>query len=178
MRKLPSHWTLIRDAEPFQHGHGCESPRSLWCAVTYSLLQVSRALLVRNHPRALPFVNRLFELFDDAEIGWDAARAIGQVGTVDKVLTKRNHAVIKVSFPRPSCRYQLTSTPQVLHSQKYASNILPKIIQGIKDSTGPSVLSGKGRIDRLLCARSITADYVSRCARRAHQSDSEARLRA
>jgi len=53
--------------------------------------------LVRNHPRALPFVNRLFELFDDAEVGWDAARAIGQAGTADKVLTKRNHAVIKVA---------------------------------------------------------------------------------
>ena len=62
------------------------------------LRQISRALLVRNHPQALPFVNRLFELFDDAEVGWNAARAIGQVGMVDKVLTKRNHAVIKVIF--------------------------------------------------------------------------------
>ncbi|KAI9458702.1 ARM repeat-containing protein [Russula earlei] len=82
---------------------------------------ISRALLVRNHPKALPFVNRLFELFDDTKVGWDAARAIGQAGTVDKVLTKRNHAVIKV-----------------LHAQKYASSILPKIIQGIKDSTEQS----------------------------------------
>lgn len=82
---------------------------------------VSRALLVRNHPEALPFVNRLFELFDDTEVGWNAARAIGQAGTVDKVLTKRNHAVIKV-----------------LHAQKYASSILPKIIQGMNDSTQQS----------------------------------------
>ena len=58
--------------------------------------QVSRALLVRGHPRALSFVDRLFELFGDADVGWDAARAIGQVGTVDNVLTKRNHAIIKV----------------------------------------------------------------------------------
>jgi len=82
---------------------------------------ISRALLVRNHPQALQFVNQLFGLFDDQEVGWDAARAIGQVGTVDKVLTKRNHAVIKV-----------------LHAQKYANSILPKIIQGIKDSTEQS----------------------------------------
>jgi DNA repair/transcription protein MET18/MMS19 len=82
---------------------------------------ISRALLVRNHPEALPFVNRLFELFDDTEVGWDAARAIGQAGTVDKVLTKRNHAIIKV-----------------LHAQKYASSILPKIIQGMNDSTQQS----------------------------------------
>ena len=53
--------------------------------------------MVRNHAQALPFVSRLFELFDDAEVGWDAARAIGQAGTADKVLTKRNHAVIKVA---------------------------------------------------------------------------------
>jgi DNA repair/transcription protein MET18/MMS19 len=66
--------------------------------LSLNLLQISRALLVRNHPEALPFVNRLFELFDDTEVGWNAARAIGQAGTVDKVLTKRNHAVIKVSL--------------------------------------------------------------------------------
>ncbi|KAI0282989.1 ARM repeat-containing protein [Russula brevipes] len=82
---------------------------------------ISRALLVRNHTQALPFVNRLFELFDDTEVGWDAARAIGQAGTADEVLTKRNHAIIKV-----------------LHAQKYASCILPKIIQGIRDSTEQS----------------------------------------
>ena len=66
--------------------------------LSLNLLQISRALLVRNHPEALPFVNRFFELFDDTEVGCDAARAIGQAGTVDKVLTKRNHAVIKVHF--------------------------------------------------------------------------------
>ena len=59
-------------------------------------LQVSRALLVRGHPKALSFVDRLFELFGDADVGWDAARGIGQVGTVDNVLTKHNHAIIKV----------------------------------------------------------------------------------
>jgi DNA repair/transcription protein MET18/MMS19 len=69
--------------------------------------------LVRNHPQALPFVNRLFELFDDMDVGWDAARAIGQAGTADKVLTKSNHAVIKVGLPLVSyrCRIQLTLNP-------------------------------------------------------------------
>ncbi|KAI9444495.1 ARM repeat-containing protein [Lactarius indigo] len=60
---------------------------------------ISRALLVRGHPKALLF------LFGDADVGWDAARAIGQG------LTKRNHAIIKI-----------------LHAQKYASSTLPKII--------------------------------------------------
>ena len=71
--------------------------------LSLKLLQISRALLVRNHPEALPFINRLFELFDDPEVGWDAARAIGQACAVDKVLTKRNHAVVKVAFPHRTC---------------------------------------------------------------------------
>lgn len=81
---------------------------------------LSRALLVRGHPQALLFVGRLFELFGDVDVGWDAARAIGQVGTVDNELTKRNHAIIKI-----------------LHAQKYASSTLPKIIEGAQDSTDP-----------------------------------------
>ncbi len=54
--------------------------------------------MVRGHSRAFSFVDKLFELFGDADVGWDAARAIGQVGTADKELTKRNHAIIKVLF--------------------------------------------------------------------------------
>ncbi|KAF8268710.1 ARM repeat-containing protein [Lactarius quietus] len=79
---------------------------------------ISRALLIRGHLQALSFVNKLFELFGDSAVGWDAARAIGKVGTVDNVLTKRNHAIIKI-----------------LHAQKYASGTLPKIIKGAQDST-------------------------------------------
>ena len=41
-------------------------------------------------------VDRLFELFDDESVSWDAARAVGRIPGVDKVLTKRNHAVLKV----------------------------------------------------------------------------------
>lgn len=51
---------------------------------------------MRNHPNALQFVNRLFELFDDDSISWDAARAIGAAIGSDKVLTKKNHAIIRV----------------------------------------------------------------------------------
>lgn len=98
MKRLPSHLTLIHGAVLSQLGHGCDSQPSFLRVVTY-LAQISRALLVRNHPQALPFASRLFELFDDTEVGWDAARAVGQAGAADKVLTKRNHAVIKVVFP-------------------------------------------------------------------------------
>lgn len=134
--------------------------------------------MVRNHPEALPFVNRLFELFDDTELGWNAARAIGQAGTVDKVLTKRNHAVIKVHFSTRDMSILVDSNTQVLHAQKYASNILPKIIQGMNDSTRQSTLSRKSARVCLLNGRTITADYVPRCARSAHQGDTEGRVRA
>jgi len=81
-------------------------------------------------------------------------------------------------FSPVSYRYTLISNPQVLHSQKYASSILPKIIQGIKDSTGASILSGTSTHTAKPCARAITADYVPRRARSTHQGDSESRLRA
>ena len=44
-------------------------------------------------------VDRLFELFDDESVSWDAARALGRIPGTDKVLTKRNHAVLKVKKP-------------------------------------------------------------------------------
>lgn len=45
----------------------------------------------------MQFVGRLFELFNDANISSDAAKAVGQIGSGgDGVLTKRNHAVIRV----------------------------------------------------------------------------------
>ena len=85
-RRAISAWAWVRN------------PRRLLLKILrpLSFLQVSRALLVRGHPKALSFVDRLFELFGDPNVGWDAARAIGQVGTVDNVLTKHNHAIIKV----------------------------------------------------------------------------------
>ena len=85
-RRAISAWAWVRNPRPLL----------LKILRPLSFLQVSRALLVRGHPKALSFVDRLFELFGDANVGWDAARAIGQVGTVDNVLTKPNHAIIKV----------------------------------------------------------------------------------
>lgn len=52
---------------------------------------------MRNHPKAMPFVERLFELFDDDTISWDAASAVGVAVASDRVLTKKNHSVIRVS---------------------------------------------------------------------------------
>ncbi|TFY64788.1 hypothetical protein EVG20_g5838, partial [Dentipellis fragilis] len=76
---------------------------------------VSKGLLLRSHPQALPSAERLFQLFDDAEVSWDAGRAVGQVVVPDKVLTKSNHAVIKI-----------------LYAQKYMNAMLPRIVEGAK----------------------------------------------
>ena len=55
---------------------------------------------MRGHGSAQRFTDRLVALFDDSDIGWDAARAMGQVVSPDKILTKKNHAVIKVTTRR------------------------------------------------------------------------------
>lgn len=58
--------------------------------------QVSKALLIRNHPMATHFISKLFEVFPDEVVGWDAARAVGEVAAPDHVLTKKHYAVIRV----------------------------------------------------------------------------------
>ncbi|KAH8111038.1 ARM repeat-containing protein [Phellopilus nigrolimitatus] len=60
--------------------------------------------------------HRIFELFDDSEIGWDAARAVGKIASGgDTVLTKQNHAVIRI-----------------LYAQRYFKAVLPKVMEGLK----------------------------------------------
>ncbi|KAI0079355.1 ARM repeat-containing protein [Panus rudis PR-1116 ss-1] len=76
---------------------------------------ISKALLVRGHSNALSYVDKLFTLFDDSTVSWDAARAIGKVVSTDKVLTKKNHAVIRI-----------------LYAQKFFNTVLPRIVEGAK----------------------------------------------
>lgn len=54
--------------------------------------------MIKSHSDATKFVDRLFEMLGDPDIGWDAARAIGGVVGADKILTKQNNAIIKVSI--------------------------------------------------------------------------------
>ena len=43
------------------------------------------------------FAERLYEAFDDdASISWEAAKAIGETPKADSILTKANHAEVKV----------------------------------------------------------------------------------
>ncbi|KZT67370.1 ARM repeat-containing protein [Daedalea quercina L-15889] len=107
--KLDVFWTnqIASDAQPSEKRR---QAISTWTWIT-------KALLVRGDPRAADHVDRLFQLFGNDEISWDAARAVGGVVATDKILTKKNHAVVKF-----------------LYAQKYCSSVLPRIIDGAKSS--------------------------------------------
>ncbi|KAJ7899364.1 ARM repeat-containing protein [Mycena leptocephala] len=81
-----------------------------------------KALLVRNHPSALEFIHRLFDVFVDSTIGTDAAKAFGDIAASDSVLTKRNGAIVKF-----------------LWAQKFATGILPRLMSGAKDDSDPAL---------------------------------------
>ncbi|GBE89610.1 MMS19 nucleotide excision repair [Sparassis crispa] len=82
---------------------------------------MTKALLMRGHPSAMRNTDRLFELFGDTEIHWDAAKAIGKIVGADKVLTRRNHAVVKILF-----------------AQRFCTSVLPRIVAGAKSAEQPS----------------------------------------
>ncbi|PBK72546.1 ARM repeat-containing protein [Armillaria solidipes] len=84
-------------------------------------VHICKALLVQSHPLTLDFADRLFGVFGDESIGWDAAKAIGQVVEPGDVLSKSKHAVIKI-----------------LHVQRFVSKILPRIIAGANDASNPN----------------------------------------
>ncbi|KAJ6582074.1 ARM repeat-containing protein [Mycena capillaripes] len=79
---------------------------------------ICKGLLVRNHPSALDFIHRLFDVFADETISTDAAKAFGDIAGADSVLTKRNSAVVKF-----------------LWAQKFAIGILPRLMDGAKDNS-------------------------------------------
>jgi DNA repair/transcription protein MET18/MMS19 len=77
---------------------------------------------------AITFTERLFDLLKDKEIGWEAAKALGEIVDSDAILTKDNKANVKV------IRFIQTNTAadrdqsKVLYVQKYVSTILPKLV--------------------------------------------------
>ncbi|KDQ61341.1 hypothetical protein JAAARDRAFT_190123 [Jaapia argillacea MUCL 33604] len=81
---------------------------------------LSKALWLRGHPLSTQYVDRLFDLFSDATVSWDAARAIGMIGGSDDILKKPNHSVLKV-----------------LYAQKLCTRLLPRIIEGAKITANP-----------------------------------------
>ncbi|KAJ3521011.1 hypothetical protein NMY22_g12497 [Coprinellus aureogranulatus] len=95
------------------------SQRRHWAIVSWTW--VTKALLVRNHPRAIEFSQRLFTVFHDTSINWDAAKGVGLIPGHDDVLTKENHAVMRI-----------------LYAQKYVKVMLPQTITGSMDASEPT----------------------------------------
>ncbi|KAJ6481205.1 ARM repeat-containing protein [Mycena vitilis] len=83
---------------------------------------ICKGLLVRNHPSASDLIHRLFDVFADKTIGTDAAKAFGDIAATDSLLTKRNFAVVKF-----------------LWAQKFATAILPRLMNGAKDGSGSAL---------------------------------------
>ncbi|KAJ2933120.1 hypothetical protein H1R20_g3952, partial [Candolleomyces eurysporus] len=64
---------------------------------------------------------KLLDLFSDTSINWDAAKGVGLIPGHDSILTKQNHAVVKI-----------------LYAQKYVAAILPQTIAGSVDGSEPT----------------------------------------
>ncbi|KAF8967720.1 ARM repeat-containing protein [Flammula alnicola] len=94
--------------------------RRVWAIKSWTWM--AKALLVRRHPLAVNFAERLYDVFGDEAIGWEAAKAVGEIPSPDIILTKANHAEVKILFV-----------------QKYVGTVLPRIIEFAKDSSSPVV---------------------------------------
>ncbi|KAL5531709.1 hypothetical protein ACEPAG_4586 [Sanghuangporus baumii] len=83
-----------------------------------SWLWIGKALILLNSPSLVNFIDSLFSVFGDRDVGWDAARAVGEIARGgDDVLTKSNHATIRI-----------------LYAQKYFKTVLPKILLDLRES--------------------------------------------
>lgn len=89
------------------------------------------------------FVERLYEAFRDENIGWDAAKALGDIINPDPILTKANHADVRVSFlgiQNRSIFSVLTAIARkILYVQKYVNTVLPNLIASAKGSNGKDI---------------------------------------
>ncbi|KAJ8694930.1 hypothetical protein PTI98_007563 [Pleurotus ostreatus] len=93
---------------------------------------VGKALLRRDHPQASQLSAQLMDLFEETPINREAALAIGDSLRTDMVLTKSNHAVVKM-----------------LHVQKYVNTMLPLILSNVNTSH-PAQLSYLAALSSLL----------------------------
>jgi DNA repair/transcription protein MET18/MMS19 len=76
----------------------------------------------------MTFSERLYDLLKDKEIGWEAAKALGDIVNSDTILTKENHANVKVIRLFPTSSIADRDQSKILYVQKYVSAILPKIV--------------------------------------------------
>lgn len=79
---------------------------------------VARALVVQNHERGEQYVDNVFALLEDPQVGRNAGKAIGDIAlNNDGVLTKKNYASVRL-----------------FALQKLCSRILPRVVSGYKES--------------------------------------------
>ncbi|KAF8587853.1 ARM repeat-containing protein [Ramaria rubella] len=79
---------------------------------------LSKALVVRNHDLVTVYVDQLFSLFSDETLNWDAAKAVGIIGSGgEDILTKKNFAALRI-----------------LSIQKFFNLVLPRIIGGVESN--------------------------------------------
>ena len=97
---------------------------------------MTKALLIRTHALCTQFTDRLFELFAEEGINWHTAKTFGDIVSVDEVLTKKNHAVVKVETSLATLSKQRSShkdpsryyTPNALLTVSYPDlSRVPKI---------------------------------------------------
>ncbi|TFL01612.1 Dos2-interacting transcription regulator of RNA-Pol-II-domain-containing protein [Pterulicium gracile] len=81
---------------------------------------ICRALEARVYPLLPQFTDKYIACFADKDLSWDAAVGIGQFSSSEKILSKRNHAVIRV-----------------LHSQRFFNTVLDRLVAGAKDAENP-----------------------------------------
>ncbi|EGN92276.1 hypothetical protein SERLA73DRAFT_99542 [Serpula lacrymans var. lacrymans S7.3] len=124
--QLNQHWSVAIENR--------EIPSDLRRHTLISWTWISKALLIRNHPRVDNFIDCLFSLFVDEAINWDAGRAIGELCGGDQLLSKRNHCVVRI-----------------LYAQKFFVRILPRLIESAKASeASPSQVASLVAITYLL----------------------------
>jgi DNA repair/transcription protein MET18/MMS19 len=109
---------------------------SLPSMVVKYVSQTSKALLVRKHPLAMTFAERLYGLLKDKEIGWEGAKALGDIVDSDAILTKDNHANVKVMRLFVTNSIANRDQSKILHVQKYVSTILPKLVALARTGSG------------------------------------------
>jgi len=120
----------------------------------------------------MKFAERLYDAFGDEVIGWEAAKALGEIASPDPILTKANHAevkVIKYSHLSWISDNRFLFITQVLYVQKYVSTVLPRLIASAKHSQSKATMYlNVGEISNRR-ARRLRADSVSCSLELCHQ---------
>jgi len=88
----------------------------------------------------MTFSERLYDLLKDKDVGWEAAKAFGDIVESDTILTKDNHANVKVMCLFVTNSITDRDHPKILYVQKYVSAILPKLVDLARTGNGENAV--------------------------------------